>query len=179
MTFRSLLFVAAGLLSACGTTSPRPPVPASEHVAPPAQAKPGAPPAQQAQLRTNSIKAREVVIYALMLHETGYRFGGKNPKAGIDCSGLVTYVYWEGAGMPLQGNAASLARQGRAVSRKALRPGDLVFFNTRNRPFSHVGIYLGEDKFIHALNETAGVRIDRLSQRYYAKRYEGGRTFFG
>lgn len=171
---RLLLVAAAGLLlGACGTTTPRPTTSAPA----PGQVKPADPP--PAQLRTNSVKAREVVIYALMLHETGYRFGGKNPKAGIDCSGLVTYVYREGAGMPLQGNAASLARQGRAVSRKALRPGDLVFFNTRNRSFSHVGIYLGDDKFIHALNETAGVRIDRLSQRYYAKRYEGGRTFFG
>lgn len=117
-------------------------------------------------------------MYSLMLYETGYRFGGKNPEAGLDCSGLVTHVYAKAAGMQLKGSAAMLAGQGRSVSASQLRPGDLVFFNTRGPRFSHVGIYLGEQKFIHALSSTAGVRIDKLTQPYFAKRFEGGRTFF-
>lgn len=119
---------------------------------------------------------RDVAMYALMLLQTGYRFGGKNPEAGLDCSGMVTYVYREAVGFHLTGNAASLAREGRLIERSALRAGDLVFFNTLGRPFSHVGIYLGRDQFIHAPNSRGRVRVDKLSNPYYAKRFETART---
>lgn len=119
---------------------------------------------------------REVAMYALMLLQTSYRFGGKNPEAGLDCSGMVTYVYWEAAGIHLTGNAASLAREGRQVGISGLRAGDLVFFNTLGRPFSHVGIYLGGSEFIHAPNSRGRVRVDKLSNPYYAKRFETART---
>jgi cell wall-associated NlpC family hydrolase len=115
-------------------------------------------------------------MYALMLLQTGYRFGGKNPEAGLDCSGMVTYVYREAAGVQLTGNAASLAREGRQVELSELRAGDLVFFNTLGRPFSHVGIYLGRGQFIHAPNPRGRVRVDQLTNRYYAKRFEMART---
>lgn len=115
-------------------------------------------------------------MYAMMLLQTGYKFGGKNPELGLDCSGLVTVVYQEAAGMSLPGNAAWLARQGRAVDRAELRSGDLVFFNTLGRPFSHVGIWLGRGEFIHAPNSRGKVRVDRLTNPYYAKRFEAART---
>lgn len=125
-----------------------------------------------------SEQGNEVALYALGLIDTGYRFGGKNPEAGLDCSGMVSYIYGRAAGLRVQGSAADIAVKGRPIERNALRPGDLVFFNTLNRSFSHVGIYLGEQRFIHAPSSNGKVRIDHLSDRYYAQRYEAARTFF-
>ena len=110
-----------------------------------------------------SEKGNEVALYALGLIDTGYRFGGKNPEAGLDCSGMVSFIYGRAAGVKVK---------------EFLRPGDLVFFNTRNRPFSHVGIYLGDARFVHAPSSNGRVRIDRLNDRYYAQRFEAARTFF-
>src|SRR5438445_734796 len=98
-------------------------------------------------------RAQEIVLYALGLLDTGYRFGGKNPAAGLDCSGMVSYIFDRAAGLKLEGSAADLAKQGRPVDRRALLPGDLVFFNTRGRSFSHVGIYIGDNRFVHAPND--------------------------
>lgn len=120
--------------------------------------------------------AREVALFSLMLLQTGYEFGGKNPAAGFDCSGLVAYVYREAAGIPLQGSAAALARDGREVPVDQMRSGDLVFFNTLGRPFSHVGIYLGNGEFIHAPNSRGKVRVEKLSNRYWSRHFEMART---
>ena len=128
--------------------------------------------------RTFSAQGNEVVLYALGLVDTGYRFGGKNPEAGLDCSGMVSYIYGQAAGLKLQGTAADLARNSRPIARSELRPGDLVFFNTLNRAYSHVGIYIGETRFIHAPSTNGRVRIDRLSDNYYAQRFEAARTLF-
>lgn len=113
---------------------------------------------------------------ALSLHNTGYRFGGKNPEAGVDCSGFVSYVFAKAVGMQITGDAASIARQGREVRREDLQPGDLVFFNTLGRPFSHVGIFIGNGDFIHAPNSKGAVRIDKLSNPYYAARFHAARA---
>lgn len=120
--------------------------------------------------------AREVGMYALMLLQTGYQFGGKNPSAGLDCSGLVTHVYREAAAMPLKGNAAALARQGRPVEPGQLRTGDLVFFNTLGYSHSHVGIYLGNGDFIHAPSARGRVRVENLMTQYWSRRFETART---
>jgi cell wall-associated NlpC family hydrolase len=120
--------------------------------------------------------AREVGMVALMLLKTGYQFGGKNPAAGLDCSGLVMHAYREAAGMRLQGNAASLAREGREVAVGQLRTGDLLFFNTLGRPFSHVAIYLGNGEFVHAPNSRGKVRIEKLTTPYWSQRFEMART---
>jgi cell wall-associated NlpC family hydrolase len=151
------------LLAACGSPPSRP-VASSETIA-------------QQDLAV-SAKGNEVALYALGLIDTGYRFGGKNPEAGLDCSGMVSYIYGRAAGLKVQGSAADIARRARPIERSALRAGDLVFFNTRNQPFSHVGIYLGEARFIHAPSTNGRVRIDRLSDHYYAQRFESARTFF-
>ena len=118
------------------------------------------------------------MLYALGLIDTGYRFGGKNPDAGLDCSGMVSHIYQTALGLSVKGSAADIARQARPIGRQDLRPGDLVFFNTNNRPFSHVGIYIGDARFIHAPSTNGRVRIDQLGDRYYAQRYEAARTFF-
>ena len=122
-------------------------------------------------------KAQDVVLYALGLVETGYRFGGKNPDAGLDCSGMVSHVFDKAAGLKLQGSAADIARRGRAIGREQLKPGDLVFFNTRNRPYSHVGIYIGEDRFVHAPNSQGKVRTESLASGWFAARFEEARTY--
>jgi cell wall-associated NlpC family hydrolase len=127
---------------------------------------------------TVSLKGNEVVLYALGLIDTGYRFGGKNPQAGLDCSGMVSYIYGEATGLKVEGSAADIARQSRPIEQDSLRPGDLVFFNTRNKPLSHVGIYIGDARFVHAPSSNGKVRIDRLSDRYYAQRFETARTLF-
>lgn len=151
------------MLAACGMPAPRP----------------SAPPETIAQGAGRlSEKANDVVLYALALLDTDYRFGGKNPEAGLDCSGMVSYIFDRAAGLRVSGSAADIARQGREVGRDGLQPGDLVFFNTRGRPFSHVGIYIGEDRFVHAPRTNGKVRIDRLSNRYYAQRFDAGRTYF-
>lgn len=129
-------------------------------------------------VRAANAKANDVVLFALGLIETGYQFGGKNPEAGLDCSGLVTYVFNTAANIPLSGSAADLAEQGKAVPTEQLRPGDLVFFNTRNRPHSHVGIYIGNDRFIHAPKTRGKVRTESLKNQWFATRFEEGRTYF-
>lgn len=125
-----------------------------------------------------SEKGNEVAMYALGLIDTGYRFGGKNPEAGLDCSGMVSYIYARATGLQVRGSAADIARNSRPIDRENLRPGDLVFFNTRNQSYSHVGIYIGDARFVHAPSTNGRVRIDRLGDRYYAQRYEAAHTFF-
>ncbi|MDR0529323.1 MAG: C40 family peptidase [Zoogloeaceae bacterium] len=124
-----------------------------------------------------SAQGKEVVFYALGLIGTGYRFGGKNPSAGLDCSGMVHYIYREAARYPLSGSAADMAKKGRAVRPEAIRPGDLVFFNTQNRPRSHVGIYIGDLRFVHAPSSNGQVRIDSLQDSYYRTRFEEARSY--
>jgi cell wall-associated NlpC family hydrolase len=123
-------------------------------------------------------KSNDVALFALGLIETGYRFGGKNPEAGLDCSGMVSYVYQKAVDMRLAGSAADLARLGKPVPATQLRPGDLVFFNTRNKPRSHVGIYIGDDRFVHAPNSRGKVRTESLKNGWFAARFEEGRTYF-
>jgi cell wall-associated NlpC family hydrolase len=125
-----------------------------------------------------SERGQEVAIFALGLIDTGYRFGGKNPEAGLDCSGMVSYIFGKAADLKVAGSAADIARQGRAIERARLRPGDLVFFNTRNAPYSHVGVYIGDQRFVHAPSTNGRVRIDQLGDRYYAQRFVAARTYF-
>jgi cell wall-associated NlpC family hydrolase len=122
----------------------------------------------------------DVVIFSLGLLETKYRFGGRNPDAGFDCSGMVSYVFDKAVGLRLTGSAADIARKGRSVSTGDMKPGDLVFFNTLRRPRSHVGIYLGDGRFIHAPSSkgSARVRTDSLTEGYFASRFEEARTYF-
>jgi cell wall-associated NlpC family hydrolase len=116
-----------------------------------------------------------VVLQALTLLGVGYKRAGKIPQSGFDCSGLVRYVYHEAHGMELPNTARELARLGRRVERNALQPGDLVFYNTLRRAFSHVGIYLGDNRFIHAPSPGGEVRIEDMSSQYWVARFDGAR----
>ncbi len=124
-------------------------------------------------------KASEVVLFSFGLIDIGYRFGGRNPDAGLDCSGMVSYIYQQVGGLKLPHSAAEIARLTRPIERGAIKPGDLVFFNTRNRPFSHVGIYVGDDRFVHAPNSNGKVRVESIRSPYYSSRFEAARSLFG
>ncbi len=123
-------------------------------------------------------KANDIVLYALGLIDSGYRYGGKNPEAGLDCSGMVSHIFEKAAGIRVTGSAADIAKKGRPVEVAQLKPGDLVFFNTRNKPRSHVGIYIGEGRFVHAPNSQGKVRTESLTQGWFAHRLEEARTYF-
>jgi cell wall-associated NlpC family hydrolase len=119
--------------------------------------------------------AREMVMHALALIGVPYRYGGTSPDTGLDCSGLVRHVAAVAAGLKLAGDARSLSGYGEPVDLGAVRPGDLVFFNTLRRPYSHVGIYLGGRRFIHAPSTGGVVEVVDMNRRYWQERYEGAR----
>ena len=120
-------------------------------------------------------RASSVALQALAHLGTPYRMGGLSPQTGFDCSGLVAYVYREGAGLALPRNTFDLSHLGEPVARAALKPGDLVFYNTQRREYSHVGIYLGEERFIHAPANGGEVRVENLRAEYWTRRYSGAR----
>ena len=112
---------------------------------------------------------------ALSLLGVPYKRGGTSPTSGFDCSGFVRHVFQESAGLILPHNAKAMAREGETVDKQALQPGDLVFFNTMRRAFSHVGIYLGDGKFVHSPRKGGKVRIEDMQESYWKKRYNGAR----
>ena len=129
---------------------------------------PQTPPARPEQPQRN-----DIALFAMGLLDTRYRWGGRGPATGFDCSGLVSHVFQEAAGLRVQGTSAELGQKVRPVATGDLLPGDLVFFNTLGAPHSHVGVYVGDGRFVHASNPRTGVRMDQLSNRYYAQRFEG------
>jgi cell wall-associated NlpC family hydrolase len=114
-----------------------------------------------------------VVRRALGYLGTRYRYGASGAR-GFDCSGFTSYIYRQ-HGISLPHNSAAQYRVGKPVSRSELRPGDLVFFRTRGSRISHVGIYIGNGKFVHASSARGRVRVDTLSSGYYHQRYVGAR----
>jgi len=104
-----------------------------------------------------------------------YRYGGASPEQGFDCSGLVTYVFEQAWGVSLPRSTADQRSVGHAVKRGRLEPGDLVFYNTRNRPYSHVGIYLGDGMFVHAPRRGQRVRVENVDNPYWRARFDGAR----
>jgi hypothetical protein len=112
---------------------------------------------------------------------TRYRWGGDDPEDGFDCSGLVSFVFKEVAGVDLPRRARDQRSKGKAVAATQLQPGDLVFFSTsrRRNQTSHVGIYIGNDQFVHAPTRGSTVRVDNLDSSYWSKHYNGARRYFG
>lgn len=115
---------------------------------------------------------------AMGLLGTPYRYGGTSPTEGFDCSGLVNYVFRNATATPLPRSTGDQAAASRRISKKELREGDLVFFNTLGRPNSHVGIYVGDNRFVNAPSSGGRVRIDSLDSLYFKKRFTGARTLF-
>lgn len=115
------------------------------------------------------------LIYAAYTLGKQYRYGGRSPETGFDCSGLVAHVFREAYGIQLPHNARAQSEYGKRVGLAELRAGDLVFYNTLNRPYSHVGIYLGDGRFLHAPKTGAQVRVESISAAYWSKRFDGAR----
>lgn len=134
-------------LGGCGSAPTRPTLPTASHTA-----------------------ANDVLFRAISLVGTPYRHGGNTPAGGFDCSGLVGYVFREAAGVGLPRTTQGLSQHAvPRVDRKHLRPGDLVFFGTRR--VSHVGIYVGEGRFVHAPSHGGTVRMDALDGPYWRDQY--------
>lgn len=125
--------------------------------------------------RVVGTQATELVTTAMGFLGVPYRYGGTSADTGFDCSGLVKTVYKDTLGLVLPRVAAQQAASTEKVARNDLKPGDLVFFNTMRRAFSHVGIYIGDGKFVHAPRTGAQVRIESLSGSYWKKRFTGAR----
>jgi cell wall-associated NlpC family hydrolase len=126
------------------------------------------------QMRT---RASELVLTSMNFLGVPYRRGGNSEEAGFDCSGFTRRIFEMSLGKVLPRRADEQAKAAglTVVKRDELRPGDLVFFNTLRRTFSHVGIYAGDGKFIHAPRSGSSVRVDDMSSSYWSKRFTGGR----
>ena len=119
--------------------------------------------------------AQDLVLKGLELVGINYRRGGTDPDSGLDCSGFVQLVFKDAVGKLLPRTAKEQSQIGDIVDKNELKPGDLVFFNTMRRAFSHVGIYLGDNRFLHSPRSGAEVRVEDMSQGYWVKRYNGAR----
>lgn len=165
------LRLAAGLLlasalAACGGGAPVARTPPASRVPLPASWPQVAP--------SDPAAANAVLMRALSLVGTPYRYGGDTPEGGFDCSGLVTYVYRDVLARPLPRTSVELARSGPAVPPLRMAAGDLVVFAPQGR-VSHVGIYVGEGRFVHAPTTGGTVRLDRIDGPYWRDHFDGGR----
>lgn len=153
-TTRIALVVAAALLSACASSPPPSPV-------------------ANAPFEQFAPAADDVLLRAIGLVGTPYRYGGNTPDSGFDCSGLIGYVYRDAAGINLPRSTRELiAMPVPSVRREALQTGDLVFFATAGGgKVSHAGIYVGEGRFVHAPSSGGTVRLESLSTAYWQRSY--------
>jgi cell wall-associated NlpC family hydrolase len=124
-------------------------------------------------------KSSNLALFAVGLAGIQYKYGGNSPDVGMDCSGLVRYVFKEILDRDLPRSSEEISHVGNAIEDHDLQPGDLVFFNTLKRAFSHVGIYLGENKFIHSPASGGKVRIENMSVHYWKQRFNGARRIIG
>ena len=127
------------------------------------------------RLQALGARASELAIRAMSMIGIRYQYGGTAPETGLDCSGLVRYVYKQVWGKELPRTSEEISHIGQHVDTAELQPGDLVFYNTLRRAFSHVGIYLGDHKFIHAPSAGGEVRIESMDVGYWKKRFNGAR----
>lgn len=120
-------------------------------------------------------KAGDLLTQAMGLLGVPYRRGGTSEETGFDCSGFVRHLYEKSFGRLLPRRAEEQAKATESIDRSDLKPGDLVFFNTMKRAFSHVGIYVGDGKFIHAPRAGKAIRVDDMRSAYWQKRFNGAR----
>lgn len=119
--------------------------------------------------------AQDVILQGLKLVGVNYRMGGNDENSGLDCSGFVRLVFKDSIGTWLPRTAREMSEVGERIEPNQLKPGDLVFFNTMRRTFSHVGIYLGDNHFLHAPRAGAEVRVENMNSSYWLKRFNGAR----
>lgn len=154
-------------LSGCASMAPSPSLTTPTPYQPPAQS---ADYSRHAEATTLDA----VLVHAISEIGKAYRWGGESPQTGFDCSGLIQYVL-EQAGVDIPRTSFAQAAALPAVPLSRIRPGDLVFFNTMGQPFSHVGIYIGGQQFVSALNRRQGVAVQSLQIPYWSERLDGVR----
>lgn len=163
--------VALLALAGCATRAPREPVAAAPRAAPVTLATP------DVLTESGRRRAADVVFTAMAFLDTPYRYGGNSAEQGFDCSGFTRHVFAQtlAVALPRRAEEQAAARALRGVERDALVPGDLVFFNTLQRAYSHVGIYVGDGRFIHAPRSGSAVRVEDMRSAYWAARFDGAR----
>jgi cell wall-associated NlpC family hydrolase len=154
------------LISGCGSFGPTTPAAVTGTVPESSLATPLAP---------QRPERAEALLQALLALGLDYRYGGTSPVTGFDCSGLVAHVYLEAWNIRLPRNTAAQSQVGAPVSLTELQAGDLLFYDTQKRPYSHVGIYLGDGRFVHAPKSGARVRVESIRSAYWSQRYNGAR----
>ena len=127
------------------------------------------------QAHTVADRASNLVVNAMGFLGVPYKRGGNSAETGFDCSGFVRAMYEQTVGLMLPRRADQQAAATQVIDKKELQPGDLVFFNTMRRSFSHVGIYVGDNKFIHAPRSGAQVRVEDMGAAYWVRRFNGAR----
>jgi cell wall-associated NlpC family hydrolase len=128
---------------------------------------------------TVSGKSEELIDRAMEVIGVRYRSDTELPQSGLDGSSFVGYVFKDKLGFLLPRKSTQMSRVGKPINRDELQPGDLVFFNTMRLTFSHVGIYVGDNKFIHSPSKGTTVRVDDLGSMYWDKRFDGARRLDG
>ena len=124
-------------------------------------------------------KSVELINRAMEVIGVRYRSDTELPQSGLDGSSFVGYVFKDKLGFLLPRKSTQMSRVGKPINRDELQPGDLVFFNTMRLTFSHVGIYVGDNKFIHSPSKGTAVRVDDLGSLYWDKRFDGARRLDG
>jgi hypothetical protein len=165
-----LLLLVSVLLAACGTapqqTARKPATSTNAN-------RTYKPPSGFPTFVDHSVGREEISIQAMSLVGVPYRWGGNTPDAGFDCSGLVRYVVDRAASVNLPRTTGEMSSRGESIEPDEIAPGDLIFFNTTGRPHSHVGIYVGKLRFVNAPSTGGTVRLDYLTNPYWAKRFDG------
>jgi cell wall-associated NlpC family hydrolase len=151
------------LLSACSTTRQETSAPAPAPVSAPVTKN------------NDEAQMNNLAIYAMSLYETPYQYGGKSRVNGFDCSGFVQYVFQNSLGLQLPRTSAEMGRLGRPLTTAQLKPGDLVFFNTTRKRNSHVGIFIGENRFVHSPKTGKAIMITSLNDEYWSNHFNGAR----
>ena len=173
----AMAVAAAGAPALAAPDDVEPPAPAADPAAFAPAAPPSEPGAALGLLRQLHERTTEMAVAAMDFVGIRYRRGGASVETGFDCSGFTRHVFAMSLGMvlPRRADEQATAPGFVAVRRDDLQPGDLVFFNTLRRSFSHVGIYIGANRFIHAPRSGASIRTEDMSFAYWAKRYDGAR----
>jgi cell wall-associated NlpC family hydrolase len=140
-----------------------------------ARPSPAAPAANPPARAHNADARGEAIFQALLALGVDYRYGGASHETGFDCSGLVAHVYREAFGIRLPRDTKGQSTAGRSIELRELQPGDLVFYNTLGQRYSHVGIYIGDGRFVHAPKSGARVRTENINARYWTQRFNGAR----
>jgi cell wall-associated NlpC family hydrolase len=131
-------------------------------------------PAKTTEIETSS-RISEMMLTALSLIGVNYKFGGNTPESGFDCSGFVRYLFSNALALDLPRSSFEMGKRGLKVAKSELQMGDLVFYNTRRRAFSHVGVYIGDGRFVHAPSRGKSVETVDMSDPYWVRRFNGAR----